>query len=70
MGLEQSREEDKGSQTVQKQKQGTRRQHQSYKKKNLYNCSIHQRPGGSVKNTCKNMAFKYSSKEAKPSKTS
>ena len=29
MGLEQSREEDHGSQTVQKQKQGTERQHQS-----------------------------------------
>ena len=53
MSLEQSREEDNGSQTVQKQKQGTERQHQSYKKKNLYNCSIHQRPGGKCQKTCK-----------------
>ena len=52
-------------------KQGTEKQHQSHIKKNIYNCSIHQRPGWKCQKTLvRNMAFKYSSKEAKLSKTS
>ena len=45
VGLEQSTEEDHGTQTVQKQKQGTEGQQQPSQKKNIHNCAIHQKPG-------------------------
>ena len=45
VGLKQNTEEDHGTQTVQKQKQGTKGEQQPPQKKNIHNCAIHQRPG-------------------------
>ena len=68
MGLEQSREEDNGSQTVPEQKKGLRGNTNPSNRSTYIAVPYIKGLSKSAKTFVRSMAFKYSSKEAKPSK--